>query len=84
MAKYTRGGKPSVLEGSWNAYNDLLEEDTAPSIAGLSETLAVQAVWDPKAAKARAEEFVDLRFTNNLKRSGFIDKLYGRAQTSRN
>lgn len=84
MAKYTRGGKPSVLEGSWNAYNDLLEVDTAPSLAGLTETLAVQAAWDPKAAKARAEDFVDLRFTNNLKRSGFIDKLYGRPHVSQN
>ncbi|HWH78226.1 MAG TPA: ABC transporter substrate-binding protein, partial [Candidatus Binatus sp.] len=82
MAKYTRGAKPNVLEGSWNAYKDLLEEDTAPSIAGLSETLAVQAAWDPKAARARAEDFVDLRFTKNLKRSGFIDKLYGRSHIS--
>lgn len=82
MAKYTRGAKPNVLEGSWNAYKDLLEEDTAPSIAGLSETLAVQAAWDAKAAKAKAEDFVDLRFTQNLKRSGFIDKLYGRSHIS--
>ncbi len=53
-------------------------------MAGLTETLAVQAAWDPKAAKANAEDFVDLRFTNNLKRRGFIDNLYGRAHISRN
>jgi NitT/TauT family transport system substrate-binding protein len=82
MAKYTRGAKPNVLEGSWDAYKDILEEDTAPSLAGLSETLAVQAAWDSKAAKAKAEDFVDLRFTQNLKRSGFIDKLYGRSHIS--
>jgi ABC-type nitrate/sulfonate/bicarbonate transport system substrate-binding protein len=84
MAKYTRAAKPNVLEGSWNAYKDLLEEETMPSVAGLTETLAVQAAWDPKAAKANAEDFVDLRFTNNLKRRGFIDNLYGRAHISRN
>jgi len=84
MSKYTRGAKPNVLEGSWIAYKDLLEEDTKPALTGLSETLAVQAAWDPKAAKAKAEDFVDLRFTDNLKRSGFIDKLYGRAHVSRN
>jgi NitT/TauT family transport system substrate-binding protein len=82
MAKYTRGAKPNVLEGSWDAYKDILEEDTSPSLAGLSETLAVQAAWDAKAAKAKAEDFVDLRFTKNLKRSGFIDKLYGRSHIS--
>jgi NitT/TauT family transport system substrate-binding protein len=84
MSKYTRGAKPKVLEGSWAAYKDLLEEDTAPTLEGLNDTLAVQAMWDPKAAKAKAEDFVDLRFVKNLKRSGFIDKLYGRAQMSRN
>jgi NitT/TauT family transport system substrate-binding protein len=84
MAKYTRGAKPSVLEGSWVAYKELLQEDTQPTLDGLNDTLAVQASWDPKAAKAKAEDFVDLRFVNNLKRSGFIDKLYGRTHMSRN
>ncbi len=84
MAKYTRGAKPNVLEGSWIAYKELLEEDTQPTLEGLNDTLAVQATWDSKAAKAKAEDFVDLRFVNNLKRSGFIDKLYGRTHMSRN
>jgi ABC-type nitrate/sulfonate/bicarbonate transport system substrate-binding protein len=75
MAKYTRGQKPAVLEGSWVAYKDLLVDDTYPTLEGLNDTLAVQASWDPKAAKAKAEEFVDLRFVEKLKKSGFLDKL---------
>lgn len=77
MAKYTRGANPNVLEGSWVSYKELLEEDTAPTLAGLTDTLAVQAAWDPKAAKAKAEDFVDLRFVDNLRQSGFLTKLYG-------
>jgi ABC-type nitrate/sulfonate/bicarbonate transport system substrate-binding protein len=77
MSKYTRGAKPHVLEGSWVAYSELLEEDLYPTLDGLKDTLAVQATWDAKAAKARAEDFVDLRFVENLKRSGFLAKLYG-------
>lgn len=84
MAKYTRGAKPNVLEGSWTAYKDLLEEDTAPTLEGLNDTLAVQAAWDAKASKAKAADFVDLRFVNNLRRSGFFDKLYGRTHMSQN
>lgn len=84
MVKYTRGQKPAVLEGSWVAYQDLLAEDTHPTMEGLRDTLTVQASWDPKAANAKAEDFVDLRFVNQLKKSGFIDKLYGHAQMSRN
>jgi NitT/TauT family transport system substrate-binding protein len=77
MAKYTRGAKPHVLEGSWVAYAELLEEDLQPTLEGLRDTLAVQASWDPKAGNAKAQDFVDLRFVNNLKTSGFLAKLYG-------
>jgi ABC-type nitrate/sulfonate/bicarbonate transport system substrate-binding protein len=83
MAKYTRGQKPAVLEGSWVAYQDLLVEDTYPTLEGLNDTLAVQANWDPKAAKAKAEEFVDLRFVDQLKKSGLLAKLYGGANLSK-
>ncbi|HYY24398.1 MAG TPA: hypothetical protein VE689_02825, partial [Candidatus Udaeobacter sp.] len=78
------GQKPAVLEGSWVAYKELLEEDTYPTLEGLKDTLEVQASWDPKAAKAKAEDFVDLRFVDQLKKSGFIDKLYGGTHVSRN
>jgi NitT/TauT family transport system substrate-binding protein len=83
MAKYTRGAKPNVLEGSWAAYAELLEEDLQPTLEGLRDTLAVQASWDPKAGSAKAEDFVDLRFVNNLKTSGFLAKLYGTETMSR-
>lgn len=80
MSKYTRGATPEVLEGSWVAYSELLEKNLHPTLQGLSDTLAVQAAWDPKAATAKAQDFVDLRFVSNLKRSGFFDKLYGQTQ----
>ncbi len=76
MSKYTRGQNPDVLEGSWSAYNELLQEDTHPTLEGLNDTLAVQANWDPKAATAKAENFVDLRFVKKLKQSGFLENLY--------
>ena len=45
---------------------------------GCRNTLEVQASWDAKVTKAKAEDFVDLRFVDQLKSSGFIEKLYGR------
>jgi hypothetical protein len=83
MSKYTRGQQRSVLEGSWIAYKELLEEDTYPTLEGLKDILAVQANWDPKAASAKVDDFVDLRFVDQLKKSGHIDRLYGRNQISR-
>jgi len=78
MKKYTRGQKRSVLEGAYKAYDELYVEDTHPTLEGLQNTLDVQAEFDPKAAGAKAEDFVDLRFVNELKKTGFIDKLYGK------
>ena len=83
MSKYTRGQKAEVLEGSWSAYSELLQEDTYPTLEGLNDTLAVQANWDPKAGSAKAENFVDLRFVKKLKQSGFLEKLYGGSTMSK-
>ncbi len=78
MQKYTRGLPRDVLEGAHAANSELLIEDTYPTLEGLKQTLEVQALTDPRASKAKAEDFVELRFVDELKKSGFVDKLYGR------
>jgi hypothetical protein len=52
-------------------------EDTYPTLEGLKNTLEIQATFDPRAAKVKLEDFVDLRFVEEMKKSGFIAKLYG-------
>ena len=69
-----------MLEGAYAAYDELLVKDTHPTMEGLQNTLDVQASWDPKAAGAEAENVVDLRFVKELKKSGFIDRLYDNRQ----
>lgn len=78
MGKYTRGANRAVLEGAYAAYYKLFVEDTYPTVEGLRNTLEIQSTWDPKVAKAKAEDFFDLRFVDQLRSSSFIDKLYGR------
>jgi NitT/TauT family transport system substrate-binding protein len=78
MQKYTRGVSPAVLEGGYASNYELLAEDTYPTLEGLKNTLEVQALTDPRAAKAKVEDFVELRFVDELKKNGFVDKLYGR------
>src|SRR6266498_276897 len=78
MQKYTRGLDRAVLEGAYVANYEFLVEDTYPTLEGLKQTLDIQALTDPRAGKAKAEDFVDLRFVDELKKSGFLDKLYGR------
>jgi NitT/TauT family transport system substrate-binding protein len=83
MGKYTRGQSRPVLEGAYTAYDELLVEDTYPTLDGLKHTLEVQAMWDPKAAQANVRDLVDLRFVNELKDSDFLKRLYGPRQVSR-
>ena len=78
MSKYTRGPSRTILEGAYSAYSQLFVEDTYPTLEGLRNTLELQSSWDPKAAKAKGEDFVDLRFVDQLRSTGFIEKLYGR------
>ncbi|HEY2922378.1 MAG TPA: ABC transporter substrate-binding protein [Candidatus Binatia bacterium] len=78
MQKYTRGLPRDVLEGAHAANSALLVEDTYPTIEGLKQTLDVQALTDPRASKAKAEELVELRFVDELRKSGFVEKLSGR------
>ncbi len=78
MARHTRSLERSILEGAYASNRELLADDTYPTVEGLKNTLEVQALTDPRAAKVRAEDFVDLRFVDEMKKSGFVDKLYGR------
>jgi NitT/TauT family transport system substrate-binding protein len=78
MQKYARGPSRTFFEEVFDSNKELLVEDTYPTLEGLKTTLEIQTSWDPKAAKAKAEDFVDLRFVDQLKKSGFIEKLYGK------
>ncbi len=83
MQKYTRSNDRKMLEGSYDAYKNFLVDDTYPTLEGLKDTLEVQAAWDPKASSANASDFVDLQFVDQLKKSGFIDQLYGGGKVSK-
>lgn len=78
MQKYTRGLPREILEGAYAANSELLVEDTYPTLEGLKQTLEVQVLTDARAAKYKAEDFVELRFVDEMKKNGFVDKLYGR------
>lgn len=78
MQKYARGPSRTFFEEVYDSSRELLVEDTYPTLDGLKNTLEIQASLDPKAVKAKAEDFVDLRFVDELKKSGFIEKLYGK------
>lgn len=78
MQKYTRGLSRGVLEAAYAANSEILVDDTYPTLEGLRHTLEIQALTDPRAARAKVEDFVELRFVEELRKSGFVEKLHGR------
>lgn len=78
MSKYTRGLHRDILEGIHTVNSQIFVEDTYPTLDGLKQTLEVQALTDPRAAKFKAEDMVEVRFVEELRKSGFVEKLYGR------
>jgi NitT/TauT family transport system substrate-binding protein len=78
MQKYSRGPNLKFFEEVYDSNLGVLVDDTYPTLEGLKNILEIQATLDPKAAKAKPEDFVDLRFVDELRTSGFIEKLYGK------
>jgi NitT/TauT family transport system substrate-binding protein len=78
MQKYSRGPSRAFFEEVYDSNKELLVDDTYPTLEGLKTTLEIQATLDPKAAKVKPEDFVDLRFVNELRTSGLINNLYGK------
>jgi NitT/TauT family transport system substrate-binding protein len=75
MQKYTRGLSRDILEGAYAANAELLVDDGYPTLEGLKQTLDIQVLTDARAAKAKAEDFVELRFVDEVRKSGFVEKL---------
>ena len=75
MQKYTRGLARDILEGAWASNFELVVDDGYPTLEGLKQTIEIQALTDARAAKAKAEDFVDLRFVDEIRKSGYLSKL---------
>lgn len=79
LAKYMGGIKDrEILEVTYDraVADHIMPRKQYPTLAGIKMILDSLAVKDPRAAKAKAEDFVDLRFIKELDESGFIDHLY--------
>jgi NitT/TauT family transport system substrate-binding protein len=79
LEKYMRGIKDrEILEKTYDrsVADHIMPRKQYPSLAGIKMILDSLAPKDPRAAKAKAEDFADLRFVKELDESGFIDRLY--------
>jgi len=80
LAKYLRQKLDrEILQRTYDqaVTDSVLPRKQYPDLAGVKTVLGL--ISDSKAAKAKPEQFVDMRFVKELDESGYIDNLYKRA-----
>ncbi len=76
MAKYLRLTDRKVLDAAYNGEVKVLEKNLELRDEGLQAILDEVSRTDPRAKKVKAEDLVDRRFLEEMKSSGFFDKLW--------
>jgi NitT/TauT family transport system substrate-binding protein len=68
---------PQMIKSLYERLSKAMVEYPVPDIKGVQT--ALDSLLTPKARGTRAEDFIDSNLMEEIKKSGFIDRLYGRA-----
>lgn len=76
IGKYMRMKEPKDLQEAYEILSDLTQRKPYPTLEGFKNIIAELSPKVPAARTADPKDFVDVRFLEELDRSGFIDGLY--------
>lgn len=77
MGKYLRVDDRKLLEASFNVESKALEPRLALKLEGIQSTLDEIAPTDPRAKTVKPQEMVDMRYLDEMEKSGFFDQIWG-------
>jgi NitT/TauT family transport system substrate-binding protein len=77
MGKYLRVDDRKLLEASFNVESKALEPRLALKLEGIQSTLDEIAPTDPRAKTVKPQEMVDMRYLDEMEKSGFMEQLWG-------
>jgi NitT/TauT family transport system substrate-binding protein len=78
IQKYLRVKEPDIQEDTYSQFREYLESIPYVSRKGMETILAELGATDPQAKQAKPEDFIDMRFMNELENEGFFKKLWGK------
>jgi len=78
MGKYLRLSDRKVLDAAYNDEVRVLETKLQMNDDGFQSILDEVSRVDPRAKKIKAQDLVDRRFLDEMEKSGFFDKLWGK------
>ena len=76
LGKYLRIDDRKLLEASYNVEIKALEPRLALKPEGIQSTLDEIAPTDPRAKSVKPQEMIDLRYLDEMEKSGFIEQLW--------
>ena len=76
LQKYLRVDDRKLLEASYNVEIKALEPRLAMKLEGFQSTLDEIAPTEPRAKTVKPQEMIDMRFIDEMERSGFFDQLW--------
>jgi len=79
MGKYLRLTDRKVLDAAYNGEVKVLENRLEMNNEGFQAILDEVARIDPRAKKIKPEDLIDRRLLDEMKNSGFFDKLWGKS-----
>ncbi len=77
LAKELRVKDRRVLDSAYNAEIKVLEPRLLLQPEGLQAILDEVAQTDPRAKKVKPQQLMDMRFVDDMEKSGFFDRLWG-------
>jgi hypothetical protein len=78
LGKYLRLTDRKVLDAAYNSEVKVLEHRLEINVEGFQAILDEVARVDPRAKKIKAQDLIDRRFLDDMEKSGFFDKLWGK------
>ena len=78
MGKYLRLSDRKILDAAYNGEVKVLETKLQMNDEGFQSILDEVSRVDPRAKKIKTQDLVDRRFLDEMEKSGFFDKLWGK------
>ena len=78
LGKYLRVTERNVLDSAYNAEIKVLEPRLAIKTESLQAILDELSGTDPRAKKIKPQEMIDLRYLEEMEKSGFFDQLWAK------
>ncbi len=76
IAKYLKVADPEILEATYASYVQTTDRRAFPNIEGFRYGLEEVAKRLPAAKDKKPEDFINMRFLNELEKEGFFKELY--------